>query len=159
MKDMHCDLEHSTALTSVSSANATDCAAACCATRDCSCWTWTNNESGKGPCCMLKASHAPLVPAGGLYGGTIPARTPYEATGVVVMASRSSTPANVPTALHLHVADPSALLTSAKIEISGRWGGGCTPSPLRKNTSLVEVALLGGDLAGSTVQIHCTPTA
>ena len=159
MQDMHCDLEKSTALSSAPSANVTDCAAACCAQLNCTCWTWTKNESGKGPYCMLKASRAPLVPAERLYGGTIPTRASARPTGVVVVVNRNSAPASVSAALHLHVADPSAQLTSATIEISGSWEGGCVPSPLRKNTSLVNVALPGGDLAGSTVHVHCTPTA
>ena len=64
--DMHCDLHHSTALSSVPSVNSTDCAAKCCAVPRCSCWTWTSDERGKGAYCMLKASSAPLVPAKGL---------------------------------------------------------------------------------------------
>lgn len=164
VKGAHCDLEHSTALSAVPSTNVTDCAAKCCAAFECSCWTWTPDEGGKGPFCMLKASRAPLVPAAGLFGGTIPSRAPPEPAlatrGVVAILSGGGGPSSRSRGLRLHVADPSALLASATLEISGRWTGGCcTPSPYEsgKNASRVVVALPAGQLAGSTVEIHCAP--
>jgi hypothetical protein len=163
-KDMHCDLKNSTALSESSSTSATKCAEACCANPACSCWTWTSDEGGKGPFCMLKSSWAPLVPAEGLYGGTVPNRVPpkptSETTGVVAVISiRSSTLDSVERWLHLHVADPSALLSSVTIVVSGRWGGvdgQCTPSPLGKDSSQIKVVLPAADLAGSTVHVVCT---
>ena len=49
IKDMHCDLQHSTALAAVPSGNATSCAASCCRNLQCSCWTWTPDEQHTGP--------------------------------------------------------------------------------------------------------------
>ena len=148
-RDMHCDLQHSTALSSAPSANSTDCAAKCCAVPRCSCWTWTPDEHGEGPYCMLKASNVPLIHATGLYGGTIPSRVQH--TGVVVMV-RSSTEG-----IRVYVADPSAQLTSVAIEISGRWKGQCSPLQMKPNASQVKVVLPDGQLAGSTVEIRCIP--
>ena len=117
---------------------------------------------------MLKASqaHAPLVPAGGLYGGTIPSRAPPEpagpTTGVVVMLSSGSSGSGM-AELRIHVADPSALQASATIEVSGRWTAGssrgCSPSASKKNTSQVVIALPGGQLAGSTVEVRGKPAS
>ena len=63
-------------------------------------------------------THASLVPAKGLHGGTIPSRAPLKGVVVIVRGNTEG--------ISIHVADPSAQLTSAEIEISGRWKGQCS---------------------------------
>jgi hypothetical protein len=106
---------------------------------------------------MLKASRAPLIKADGLYGGTIPSRAPTpEPTDGVVVVVRSVVD-SVRREIAVHIANPSAELAHVTIELSGRYGGECTPSTLEKNTSQLIVTLPNGSYAGSTVHMVCTP--
>eukprot|EP00038_Savillea_parva_P009906 m.186579 g.186579 ORF g.186579 m.186579 type:complete len:944 (-) comp16811_c0_seq1:97-2928(-) len=78
---VHCDIANSTPLSNSVTNTSDACAALCCANTKCSCWTWTSYEQhgsdicpfGK-PCCWLKQSDSPLLPAPNCTAGQIKAR-------------------------------------------------------------------------------------
>jgi hypothetical protein len=153
-QDRHCDLQSSRALRQVRLSNYTACLAACCADMACDCWTWTRDERGTGPECMLKQSNVPLQPAAGLWGGNNPKRAksrPAAPEGVIAIVNDVSAAGNQ--AVQISVSDPTAKLTSATVELSGQWQGDCTP--FAGNVSSLLVNLPTGAHAGSTVTFTC----
>jgi chondroitin AC lyase len=156
--NMHCDLSYSRGLGSVKVSNYSACSAACCANKKCDCWTWTKDEHGAGPACLIKTSSAPLQPAPGLWGGRNPMRAknkPISAQGVVVLLSDVLGSDRSSVGVRVHVSDPTAKLASATVQLVGHWEGDCVPMSQR-NASVLTVVLPTGADVGRTVSKMCT---
>lgn len=162
----HCDLNNSRALAALKLGNFSACLVACCANVHCDCWTWTPNERGTGPECMLKQSGSPLRSAPGLWGGNNPTRSstrPAVPEGVVATireemisdAHMSGAVSQSNVLLHISVSDPTAKLSSVTLELAGRWKGDCVAVSRPTNTSIVHAVLPVGADAGKTISLTC----
>lgn len=165
---MHCDLENSRALHALKVKNYSACLVACCENEQCDCWTWTPDERGTGPECMIKQSRSPLQLAPGLWGGNNPTRAaarPTAPKGVVVILreeivskenldlSKRVSPGDV--LLHVSVSDPTAKLKSVTLKIAGQWKGDCAHVAKLTNASAIRVVFPTGPDAGKTISFTC----